>query len=141
MPQKTLTIGLIVLFILPVICLAGNIEIGDIKLKWEKDFGTACTLLAKIPAINRTDKDYSIRGKFLFYDKDGFEFYGIPFWGDVEARKREVLQANWIISNWDCKKVASLKVAIEANPLSLSASGKRPFRMEKSLTFPPRYNH
>ena len=141
MINKTLVTTLAILFIFPAICLAGDIEVGNIKLRWEKAFGAGCAFWAKIPVMNYANYEYRVIGKLLFYDRDGVEFYGIPFWGDVEARKREVLQANWIISNWDCKKVASLKVAIEANPLSLSASGKRPFRMEKSLTFPPRYNH
>ena len=91
--------------------------------------------------MNYANHEYRVIGKLLFYDRDGVEFYGIPFWGDVEARKRKVLQAIWLLSSWDCTKVASLKVAVEAKPLSLSASGKRPLRTEKALIFPPWNNH
>ena len=138
MNQKPLTISLIVLLILPVICLAGNIEIGDIKLKWEKDFGTPCTLLAKIPAINCTDKDYSIRGKFLFYDKDGFELCKIPFWGEVKAREGEVLQVSGWVTDWDYEETASLKVTIETKPSDWLGVKAEPLIFERELRLPLR---
>jgi hypothetical protein len=139
--KKILAISLTILVILPVISLAEEIEIGDIKLEWREDFATAFTFWAKIPVVNYANHEYRVIGKLLFYDEDGIELYGIPFWGDVEAMERKVLQATSLIPSSDYGKIASLKVAIEVNPLSPIAWGKSPFRMEKALTFPPRNNH
>lgn len=126
---------------MPAICLAGDIEVGDIKLRWEKTFGDIYTFWAKIPVMNYANYGYRVIGKLLFYDRDGVELYGIPFWGDVEAERRRALQAKCLIPSYDYSKIASLKVAVEARPLTSSAWQKGPFRMQKTLPFPPRNNH
>jgi hypothetical protein len=90
--------SLIIFFILPVIGLADEIEIGDVTLERREDFATAWTLLAKIPVTNYANHEYRVIGKLLFYDEDGVELYGIPFWGDVEAMESKVLQAKYCIN-------------------------------------------
>jgi hypothetical protein len=132
--------SLIIFFILPVIGLADEIEIGDVTLERSEDFATAWTLLAKIPVMNYANHEYRVIGKLLFYDEDGGELYGIPFWGDVGAMESKVLRAQSLIPSSDYRKIASVKVVIEVNPLSPSGWGKSPFSMEKALTFPP-YNN
>ncbi len=129
--------SLIMLLILPVIGLAEEIEIGDVTLEWREDFATAFTFWARIPVVNYADHEYRIIGKLLFYDEYGDELYGIPFLGDVEAMERKVLQAKSLMPSLDYRKIASLKVAIEVNPLSPAAWGKSPFRIEKTLSFSP----
>ena len=131
-------IGLTILVFLPAISLAQEIEIGDIELEWKEDFATAGTIWAKIPIINYANHEYRIIGKLILYDEDGLELYGIPFLGDVEAMGHKVLQAKSLVPSSDYGKIASLKVAIEVNPLSPKAWGKSPLTIEKSLTFPPR---
>jgi hypothetical protein len=139
--KKILAITLPILFILPVLCLAEEVEIGDIKFEWKIEFATAWAFWAKIPVVNYANHEYRIIGKLLFYDKNGFQLYGIPFLGDVKGRKHKILQANAMIPSWEYRKIASVKVAIKVSPLSTSGWGKRPFKMEKALTFPPGNNH
>jgi hypothetical protein len=91
--------------------------------------------------VNHANHEYRVIGKLLFYDEYGEELYGIPFWGDLEAMESKVLQANSLIPSSDYRKIASLKVVLEVNPLSPSAWGKSPLRIEKALPFPPYNNH
>ena len=140
MAKRILAISVTIFVILPVMSLAQEVEIGNIELEWKEEFATACTLRAKIPVVNHANHEYRVIGKLLFYDEYEEELCGIPFLGDLEAMESKVLQANSLIPSSDYRKIASLKVAIEVNPLSPKAWGKSPLRMEKSLTFPPRPN-
>ena len=141
MAKRILAISVTIFVILPVISLAQEVEIGNIELEWKEEFATACTLRAKIPVVNHANHEYRVIGKLLFYDEYGEELYGIPFWGDLEAMESKVLQANSLIPSSDYRKITSFKVALEVNPLSPSAWGKSPLRIEKALPFPPYNNH
>jgi len=138
--KKIAAMGLTILFFFPLISLGQEIEIGDIELDWKEDFATAGTIRAKIPITNHANHEYRVIGKLLLYDEDGLELYGIPFLGDVEAMERKVLQAKSLMPSSEYRKIASLKVAIEVNPLSPAAWGKSPLRLEKTMTFPPANN-
>jgi len=70
--KKTLAMSLIIFIILPVISLAGEIEIGDVKLEWREDFATAWTFWAKIPVTNYANYEYRVIGKLLFSDENGY---------------------------------------------------------------------
>jgi hypothetical protein len=137
LPKKILAISVTILVFLTAISLAQEVEIGDVNLEWKEDFATAYTFWARIQVVNYADHEYRIIGKFLFYDEYGDELYGVPFLGDVEAMERKVLQAKSLIPSLDYRKIASIKVAIEVNPLSPAAWGKSPFRIEKTLPFSP----
>lgn len=141
MAKRILAISLTIFVILPVISLAQEVEIGTIELEWKEEFATACTLRAKIPVVNHANHEYRVIGKLLFYDEYGEELCGIPFLGDLEAMESKVLQAKSLIPSSDYRKIASFKVALEVNPLSPSAWGKSPLRIEKALPFPPYNNH
>ena len=140
MVKKIAAMGLAILFFFPLISLAQDIEIGEIELEWKEDFATAGTIRANIPITNHANHEYRVIGKLLLYDEDGLELYGIPFWGDVEAMEHKVLQAKSLMPSSEYSKIASLKVAIEVNPLSPGAWGKSPLSLEKTMTFPPANN-
>jgi hypothetical protein len=139
--KKISAISLTIFIILPVISLAQEVEIGNVELEWKEEFATARTRRAKIPVVNHANHEYRVIGKLLFYDEYEEKLCGIPFLGDLEAMESKVLQANALIPSSDYRKIASLKVAIEVNPLSVSAWGKSPLRIEKAMPFPPYNNH
>lgn len=141
MAKRISAISLTIFIILPVVSLAQEVEIGDIELEWKEEFATACTLRAKIPVVNHANHEYRVIGKLVFYDEYEEELCGIPFLGDLQAMESKVLHANSLIPSSDYRKIASLKLAIEVNPLSPSAWGKGPLRIEKVMPFPPYNNH
>lgn len=100
MTKKTLAMSLIIFPILPVISLAGEIEIGDAKLEWREDFATAWTFWTKIPVTNYANHEYRVIGKLLFSDENGVELYGIPFWGIEEKIKGSSLKYLTIERNY-----------------------------------------
>ena len=137
MNKKILTITLTILLVLPVLCFAGDVEIGEIKLRWKKAFGTTRFLLAQIPITNRTDVRCSVSGKFLFYDKDGFELRSIPFWKSVEAGEDKTLHVDGPVSRDDYRETATFKLFIKVSSFSWTMQGKPPLIIEKTLTLPP----
>lgn len=137
MTRKILTITLAILFILPVLCFAQDVEVGTIIFRWEKALGISRWLMAQIPITNHTDERCDIRGRFLFYDKDGFELRSIFFGKSVEAGESKVLQVKNTVSRNDYVETTSFKLSIEVSSPLWALRGKPPFKTEGILTLPP----
>lgn len=58
MTKKTIAVTLAVLLIFPALCFTGDGEVGEIKLKWIKAYGTDHYLSAQIPVTNPTDETW-----------------------------------------------------------------------------------
>lgn len=137
MTKKTLTTILTILFILPVICLAQEVEIGEVKLRWKKVSGNSRLLLAQIPVTNHTEELCGLKGKLLFCDKDGFTLNGILFMDNVEAEQSKTIQTKGLLYEDDYAETATLKLDMEMIPLTYMMQGKPPLKIERTLTLPP----
>lgn len=97
MRKRILFLALIALaLILPVPSSTGDVEIEDIELKWIEPILLG-RFLAKIWVVNYSDTEYSISGKLIFYDGDGFEVYKPSFFGKVGAGERVDLPCNGVV--------------------------------------------
>ena len=141
MTKKIVAITLTILFILPATCFAEDVEIGDIKLKWKKGSRTIHSLMAQIPITSNTRTRYSVKGKFLFYDKDGFELCKIPFWENMKGQESKVLHVSGLVTDWDYDQTTSFMVIIETKPSGWRGVGKKPLILERELKLPPWNGH
>ena len=159
MTKKTLPIALAVLFILPAICFAQEVEVGDIKFRWRKASGDTRWLLAQILVTNHTDERYFIGCTFQLLAKDGFELRsGELLWQEVEPGESEILHVDVSVSEEDYKDAPTLKLTIKAiagrgaivlerrtvgdiirrKKLELAPIGRKPpLTTERTLTLPP----
>lgn len=100
MRKRILFLALIAFaLILPVPGSTGDVEIEDIELKLIEPlpFGR---FLAKIWVVNYSDVEYSVSGKLIFYDGDGFEVCTKHFSGKVGAGERVALPCNGILPHY-----------------------------------------
>lgn len=137
MTKKTLTTALIAPFILPAICFAGEIEVGEVKLKWIKAYWNGHYLLAQIPVTNRTDETWGFHGKLQFLDKDGFEIRFVPIWEAVRPREKRIARVNSRVSRRDYEKTATLKLNVKVKCLSVFRREESPLKIERILSLPP----
>lgn len=137
MTKKALLIAMAILFTLPVLCLAGEFEIGDVEMKWWGELPHMRTLLIRVPVTSKVDVDCHIRGKLCLYDKDGFKIYESLFWGDVGPRQSQTLHArNWIAKKYYDETV-TVKLELEISSFAWTVERKPPLKIEKSFTLPP----
>ena len=138
MTKKTIAIALTVLFVLPVLCLAGEVEVGEIKLKWIKVFWNGYYLLARIPIINHTDETWGFHGKLQLLDKDGLEIRSIPIWETLRAGEKKAVEVEGRVSREDYEKTAALKLNVKVKSPSVFRRGEPPLVIERILLLPSR---
>lgn len=137
MIKKTIAITMTILFILPAICLAQDVEVGEFRFRWKERSEATRTLLTQIPITNRTYTHCRIKGEFLFYDKDGFELYKDVFSGELKAGESKILHPKAWLSKEEYAETTTFKVRIEVASFLWAIHGKGPFKIEKTLTLPP----
>lgn len=137
MTQKTISMTLAILFVLPMLCLAWDVEMGEVKLRWKKGFGNYHFLLAELQIANRTNTRWKATGKLLFYDKDGFEIQAIHFFGSIEGMEKKTIHVKGIVSRYDYVKTTTFKIQSELGSFSWTDPGILPVTTERTLTLPP----
>ena len=93
MTKKALSITLTILFILPVLCFAGEVEVTDVWVKWTRRGLDKYSFEAEIQVGNDTDVTYRVLGNLIFYDRSGYAIKRAMFSGNVEARSGAMLIA------------------------------------------------
>jgi len=100
MRKRILFLALIALLVLPVSGITQDVEIQDIEIKWTRSDLPGGPFLAKIWVVNYTDTKYSVSGKLIFYDGDGFEVSTSHFSGKVGAGESAPLSCRGIVPSY-----------------------------------------
>ena len=137
MNKKILSITLITLFILPVLCFAGEVEVGEIRLEWKRSFGTISYLTALIPIENLTNSPCRIGGEFLFYDRNGSRLNRILFYEDLKARENKTIYVREPLTSTCYRETVTFKLSMEIRFFGLTMWGRPTVRGERILTLPP----
>ena len=112
MTKKALSITLTILFILPVLCLAQEVEVTSVWVKWERRGLDKYSFEAEIQVGNDTDVTYRVLGNLIFYDRSGYVIKRAMFSGNVEARNGATLIARGKVPIHKYKKIASHEATI-----------------------------
>ena len=112
MTKKTLAVTLAILFILPVLCFAGEVEVTGVEVKILDRGLFGYKFRAKIKIVNHARRDKNIRGVLAFYDNDGFEISQTRFRGTVKAEESKVLFVKGWVSAESEDEIASYEAII-----------------------------
>ena len=111
MKRKVMILALTFLLFLPAMGFTGDVEIGDIRVKWGEKGISGYRFWAEIELLNNSTTNYTVAGFFTFYDKDGFPIKAQPFVANVKAQGRGIgIAKHWLptdqinrIADWDAK--------------------------------------
>jgi len=107
MIKKTIIIAVTILFILPTLCLSGDVEVQDVQLKWIEKPPGFYMLRAKVSVVNPTDRDRSVFVHLRSYDKAGFVIKTIPFSGSIKAGESKILFSRGLFSADQHKEITT----------------------------------
>ena len=112
MTKKTIAITLTILFVLPVLCFAQEVEVTDVWVKWTRRGLDKYSFEAEIQVGNDTNVTYRVLGNLIFYDRSGYAIKRAMFSGKVEAKAGAMLIAVGEVPIHKYEKIASHEVTI-----------------------------
>ena len=112
MTKKALSITLTILFILPVLCFAGEVEVTGVEVKILDKGLFGYSFRAKIKIVNHASKDKTIHGVLVFHDKEGFEISQTRFSGRAKAGDSKTYFVNGWVSARSKDEIASYEAII-----------------------------
>lgn len=112
MRKKILLLSLIALLFLPVFGLTQDCEIEGVEIKWLDTDTSYYEFRAKVWVRNTSRSLYYVRGRLIFYDRDGFQIDSFPFYGKIEAGEGAPLSCRGSIRESESWEVQSYKAII-----------------------------
>lgn len=137
MTKKTSLIALGILFILPTLCLAQDVKVGEIRMKWRGIPGGYSTLLVRIPIENKTAHGLILTGSLILCDQDGFEVARVRIQEEFDPEESKTVQVPYTKETLGDMMISILEIELKAYAPPLEKYKKPIFKMRRSFPLPP----